>query len=423
MQCKYVKQDGSRCNREALPDSRTGYCILHEHGDYKDEEETKREFYREIEEGITDFVGCILPGFDLSGRTFKGDLVFVDARIKGDVWFDDEAEIERDINFTNATVEGEASFRGVIVGGHAIFEEARIGRLGGSVDFEGATVNNSISFFHAEIKGGVNFKEATIGTTISFERATIEGDIFFNSATIGKDLIIGTTTVIFRKATIVNAWFSEATIRGVLFDRKATIKGYLNFSNANIYELSFVGAKFHEIRTQEEACRVAKTIQEKLGNRDSADSHFYREMVARRKQKYKTFSLEPILKLIRKLRLEGALYKYTGFLEKKRRIYWGFLEFPLQYPFGYGVHPFWVIGAWLLTVFCLAFVYWIGNGVEAADSLVEYIYFSVVTAATPGYGGYKPVPGFYQGLATFEAIFGTFMWAAFIATFARKYMR
>jgi hypothetical protein len=44
-------------------------------------------------------------------------------------------------------------------------------------------------------------------------------------------------------------------------------------------------------------------------------------------------------------------------------------------------------------------------------------------AATPGYGGYKPVPGFYQNLASFEAIFGTFMWAAFIATFARKYMR
>lgn len=29
----------------------------------------------------------------------------------------------------------------------------------------------------------------------------------------------------------------------------------------------------------------------------------------------------------------------------------------------------------------------------------------------------------YQELARFEAIFGTFMWAVFIATFARKYMR
>jgi hypothetical protein len=52
-----------------------------------------------------------------------------------------------------------------------------------------------------------------------------------------------------------------------------------------------------------------------------------------------------------------------------------------------------------------------------------YAEFSIVTTATPGYGGYIPAPGLYQGLASFEAIFGTFMWAAFIATFARKYMR
>lgn len=100
-----------------------------------------------------------------------------------------------------------------------------------------------------------------------------------------------------------------------------------------------------------------------------------------------------------------------------------FLELPVQYIFGYGVYPFRVIATWLLTVFFFAFLFWIGNGVEAADSLLEYIYFSIVTVATPGYGGYYPKPGIYQGLASFEAIFGTFMWAAFIATFARKYMR
>ncbi|MFB0563402.1 MAG: hypothetical protein ACETWM_19555 [Candidatus Lokiarchaeia archaeon] len=44
-----------------------------------------------------------------------------------------------------------------------------------------------------------------------------------------------------------------------------------------------------------------------------------------------------------------------------------------------------------------------------------------MSAATPGYGGYSPRPGF-EILAAFEAVFGTFIWAAFIATFARKYM-
>ena len=54
---------------------------------------------------------------------------------------------------------------------------------------------------------------------------------------------------------------------------------------------------------------------------------------------------------------------------------------------------------------------------------VECFYFSIVTAVTPGYGKYELTSWVYQVVASIEAIFGTFMWAAFIATFARKYMR
>ena len=99
------------------------------------------------------------------------------------------------------------------------------------------------------------------------------------------------------------------------------------------------------------------------------------------------------------------------------------LGLPIQYIFGYGVHPFWVIGWWLLVVVALTFVYWLGDGVQGANSFWENLYFRVVTAATPGYGGYHPKAGGVQILATLQAIFGTFMWATFIVTFARKFMR
>jgi hypothetical protein len=267
------------------------------------------------------------------------------------------------------------------------------------------------------------FKGATLGDHASFVGATMEGEVSFEGATLEG-----------------NAWFDGATIDGSLqFDKVsiegkasfegATMKGEVDFSLPNISYLTFKDATFNNMSGQEEACRTARKTQERVGDRILADYHFYREMEAKRKQKYKTFSLKPILKLIRKLELEKPLHKYTEFFEKQRRIYWGFLELPVQYIFGYGVYPWRVIATWLVTVFCLAFVYWIGkgiligNGVEAAESLWEYLYFSVVTAATPGYGGYHPKPGIYQGLASFEAIFGTFMWAAFIAIFARKYMR
>jgi len=177
-----------------------------------------------------------------------------------------------------------------------------------------------------------------------------------------------------------NVSFEGAFIGGDTSFVLAEIKGKLSFENAI----------FKRPLSQEVSCRKAKKNGEDFGDRIEADYYFYREMEAKRKQKHL---------IIR------------------------FLELPVQYIFGYGVYPWRVMATWLLTVFCLAFVYWLGNGVEAANSLWEYIYFSVVTAATPGYGGYRPNPGLYQGLATFEAIFGTFMWAAFIVTFARKYMR
>jgi hypothetical protein len=61
--------------------------------------------------------------------------------------------------------------------------------------------------------------------------------------------------------------------------------------------------------------------------------------------------------------------------------------------------------------------------VDGASHPLDYIYFSIVSAAIPGYGGLNPKVGIYRGIAGFEAILGTFMWAAFITTSARKYMR
>jgi len=60
---------------------------------------------------------------------------------------------------------------------------------------------------------------------------------------------------------------------------------------------------------------------------------------------------------------------------------------------------------------------------SAAGCAAPQFAYSIVTAATPGYAGYSPASGLYTLIAGAEAIFGTFMWAAFIATFARKWQR
>lgn len=417
MQCQYKKQDGSNCNREAISDR--GLCLLHEDWDHKNEEEIKKEFYREIEKGITDFEGCILPEVELSGRELEGDL-----------------------SFKRAIIKGDALFHFAIIKGHAQFEGAAI--EGALVWFKGATIKGDVLFDRATIEGTAWFFGTAIKGSASFNRATIEDTICFGGAVIEKDVS-----------------FQGTTIKGSALFQETTIKGSVSFLFANVSMLTFKDARFNNMKGQENACREARTTQERIGNRELADYHFYREMEAKRKQKYLTVSLKPILRLMHKLGLEQLVYAYVAFFKKpmsflgllaeklkwlpfwdasarrlvklirryerffkkERRVYWGFLELPVQYIFGYGVYPFRVIGTWLLVVFIFALIYWFGNAVETANSLGEYIYFSVVTAATPGYGGYHPRPGIYQTLATFQAIFGTFMWAAFIATFARKFMR
>jgi hypothetical protein len=174
--------------------------------------------------------------------------------------------------------------------------------------------------------------------------------------------------------------FEGAEIGGKTSFHLTTIDGTLNFTKT----------KFGSPAAQEEACRRAKRIAEELGDREDADHYFYREMEAKRLQ-------SPIT--IR------------------------YLEVPMQYVFGYGTKWKHVLVAWFVIVLGFGTVFWIGDGVYEADTLLQNLYFSVVTATTLGYGDYHPRVGLFQIVASMLAIFGTFMWAAFVVLFARKYMR
>ena len=455
MKCKYEKVNGSTCDRKAF--SERGLCLLHEDWEHKDEAETRKQFDKEMREGIRDFAGCILPEVDLSeeelagtlcferatikgdanfrGATIKGGAYFREATIEGDAYFGEatikgdayfgEATIKGHANFGGATIKGDANFRGATIKryayfwgatmeGNAYFGEATIegdayfgeATIEGHAYFGEATIKGHAYFWGATIKGYAGFLEATMEGNAYFGEATIEGDAYFGEATIKGDAYFGEATIkgdaYFREATIEgdanfggatikgDAYFGEATIKGNAYFGGATLGGSARFLVANVGLLTFVGATFRDMEGQESACREARMTQERAGNRQLADYHFFREMEAKRKQRV-------------------------------RAMRW--LELPLQYLFGYGVYPSRIVATWLSAIALFALIYWIGKGVEGADSLLDYVYFSVVTAATPGYGGYAPEPGVWQGLASFQAILGTFMWAALIATFARKFMR
>jgi hypothetical protein len=143
----------------------------------------------------------------------------------------------------------------------------------------------------------------------------------------------------------------------------------------------------------------AVILFEAKGNKQEADDNFYLEMEAKRKQKP-----------------------------------W-YIRYPeyafIQVIFGYGVNPWRLIASWGVIVAAFAALYWIGSGLMGATQLFDYVKFSLATAIAPGYiatiispgsTGFKLAPE-YQAVAIVESIFGNFLWAGFIATFARKYMR
>ncbi|MFB0544341.1 MAG: pentapeptide repeat-containing protein [Asgard group archaeon] len=107
--CTY-KNDELRyeCDRQAYPNSPHNLCILHEEMKNKDPEETRQAFYKEIEDGETNFTGCKLPPIDLSHKTIK-EVNFRSAKIRGDARFEG-ATIGRDVWFYRAKIEGIAVF-------------------------------------------------------------------------------------------------------------------------------------------------------------------------------------------------------------------------------------------------------------------------------------------------------------------------
>ena len=335
----------------------------------------------------------------ITNSKFKGNVNFSNNFFKGPVNFDNTifcgyaffrgATFCRETYFSGAAFCREADFRGATFSRYA-------GDSGASF-FKGATFSSFADFIEATFSNVADFVEATFSKRASFMGATFSEGASFMKATFSGYADFSETNL--RK----NVDFIEVTFSGIADFGMATFSGYVWFHDANFEGdiLTFRGATFFLASVQEQACRRAKNVLEKNGNREEAGYHFYREMDAKRKQK-------------------------PWYIRYPEYVF-------VQLIFGYGVHPFRLMFCWFLVAMIFAIFYSVNGGIIGklpASSLpqpwsyfVECFYFSIVTAVTPGYGKYELTSWVYQVIASAEAIFGTFMWAAFIATFARKYMR
>lgn len=287
--------------------------------------------------------------------------------------------VQSSIKINNSTIKGMLDFSNSVLIRDAMFEGTT---FNGNAEFEGAIFKEDASFDGATFCQYAGFNDVTFG--FSFFGAVFNGFAWFEGATFSEMAFF--YNAIFSK----NATFKRATFSGHPWFEGAKFEGDV---------LTFRDATFIEAEYQEEACRKAKNVLEKNGDREEAAYHFYREMDGKRKQK-------------------PWYYRYPEFIF-------------LQLIFGYGVHPWWLMYWWLVIIFVFANIYSIGNGIDGTEHWIDYIKISFAIAIAPGYiaaiinpasAGYKLI-SIYQAVAIIETIVGTFLWAGFIATFAKKYMK
>jgi uncharacterized protein YjbI with pentapeptide repeats len=298
---------------------------------------------------------------------------------------------EKNVDFWGTTFGGDHEFSGCASFFNSQFDKLAsfsFANFEDAVNFGGSKFKWGADFMYCEFKGPVIFNESQFDAGVSFISSLFYPDADFNNSRFIKGAFFG------------GCEFNGINFEKTVFVEEADFKGSEFSRETNFRRVQFNGkVDLNEPRSQEDACRKAKNVLEKNGDREEAGYHFYREMEGKRKQK-------------------PWYIRYPEFLF-------------LQLIFGYGVHPWRLMYFWLLTISIFSYVYLIGDGIEGIERELDYIKISFAIAIAPGYiaaiinpasEGYKLIP-MYQAAAIIETIIGTLLWAGFIATFAKKYMK
>lgn len=308
-----------------------------------------------------------------------------------------DSTIQGALDFSNSTFSNFAMFRGVTFSSNAWFYGAIFNN---EANFEGATFNKSARFSNATFSRDAVFHCATFdgagfdGVTFSMDAffgGTTFSVAFFNGATFGSEARFQGATLRnawFRGATFKNAWFYKTTFdrrtifEGAVFGGSAIFRGatfeHVIFNEAKFEGdvLTFRDATFNRAKDQEDACRKAKNVLEKNGDREEAGYHFYREMEAKRIQK--GIRGNSGLDLIDCLKTDTwSFWRFFWY----DAIEWLFV----QMMFGYGVHFERLIVTWVVVVVLFAGLYYHSDAISGVSNAFDSLKISFATAIAPGY--------------------------------------
>jgi len=196
-----------------------------------------------------DFSGETIEGFIISDRQIKVPLFFKNAKILGQVYFNNVA-FEKEVNFEGATVGGSFSISESEIKENFISRKISVREsfnLTGNlfqktVNLEGAQVRGFLSLNKSKITGRANFKKISV-LDLQERVGKIVGNFYFENASV-KEVIIENSVI------DGDLSFSETTILEVLSIANTKIKGEIKLSHKEILQ-----AKIRERKKTESELR------------------------------------------------------------------------------------------------------------------------------------------------------------------------
>ena len=408
---------------------------------------------------------------------FRKDPKFINAKIlSGDVNFKNVKFEEKTsflgllfngiVDFSGAFFSKEVKFKGTnFEGGSTSFREVV---FGGDVFFEGNIFQNDIDF------GNAGFKE-----NFSFGYNKFNGsEINFNCADINKNFDIALTEKkhISLNFESITTYFAFADIKlivkngGILFRNTFLEKISLCFEIYNDSYIDFEGARIkdtmfrrdhiegHIIQENKKSYDKAKEIYITLKNNFHSIGRYDDESWAYIKERNmeklsysfanseenNTYRFVSNMKNI----LDRFILKVKFFIKwlfSKKFLNWFKLSIS-SFIYGYGENPWYVIRFALIIIFLFAILLYF-SGIVNSDrtnliiefikksqgdeytlkylgpilgSILDCLYFSVVTFTTLGYGDFQPAVGLSRIFVSLESIIGAITMALFVYTFARR---
>jgi len=480
--CEYTYPNGQKCKRKPLKGSK--YCSLHipfEEGEllYGDKirEIKKRAFERTLERGVKTFEGVKLYDVVILSKKIENPIIFKNSEIKRLIIGNSQLSSLTIINskvdsiilanskisslyinkvdgygvsicsaeFTSAILIRNSEIKYILINStryerkevtaEETFGEA--GRIAGRIEISNIkgvrriAINSRYPLLEIiEKELGVKFdtkkKEYVRASILNIRNIGFDENprfkrqirVYINR--FSGQLLIENSTVP-GHVSIVNSRvkypeFVHTTVLNNLIMRNSKFYSdenwnlsYLPNLLAELQVLGFIvieNSEFNNPYLAEVFYRIARTTWEASGDKEKADEYYYLEMLARRNRVLSHYKRGP--KTVKKIfRLTEVFFE------------WMFADLTCKYGTDWKRPVFLWLG---LVIFGFPILYAVTQSIEPLNSPLDYVYFSIVTATTLGYGDIHPT-GVGKAIASAEAIFGMFMWAVFLTVFARKYMR